>query len=93
LTNSRLKNYTYWPNGLRSGWQLYSIEQGDDPARKMKDLSAIRARYTRDPLPVRLGGLAADLAHITSFSQNPANLAPMADLIREAAHLAQRGGG
>lgn len=53
----------------------------------MKDLSAIRARYVRDPLPVRLGGLAADLARIASFSQNPANLAPVADLMREAAHL------
>jgi len=53
----------------------------------MKDLSDIRARYARDPLPVRLGGLAADLARITSFSQNPANLAPVADLIREAAHF------
>lgn len=53
----------------------------------MKDLSAIRARYMRDPLPVRLGGLAADLARIASFSQNPANHAPVADLMREAAHL------
>jgi hypothetical protein len=48
----------------------------------MKDLSAIRVRYVRDPLPIRLGGLAADLARIASFSQNPANLAPVADLIR-----------
>jgi hypothetical protein len=53
----------------------------------MKDLSAIRARYMHDPLPVRLGGLAADLARIASFSQNPANLAPVADLMREAAHF------
>jgi len=41
----------------------------------------------RDPLPVHLGGLAADLARIVSFSQNPANLAPVADLMREAAHF------
>jgi len=41
----------------------------------------------RDPLPVRLGGLAADMARIASFSQNPANLAPVADLVREAAHF------
>jgi len=53
----------------------------------MKDLSAIQARYVRDPLPVRLGGLAADLARIASFSRNPANLAPVADLMREAAHF------
>ena len=53
----------------------------------MKDLSNIRARYVRDALPVRLGGLAADLARIASFSQNPANLAPVVDLMREAAHF------
>ncbi len=53
----------------------------------MKDLSTIQARYMRDPLPVRLGGLAADLARIASFSQNSANLAPVADLMREAAHF------
>ena len=53
----------------------------------MKDLSNIRERYMRDPLPVRLGGLAADLARITSFSQNPDNLVPVADLMREAAHF------
>ena len=41
----------------------------------------------RDSLPVRLGGLAADLARIASFSQNPANLVPVADLIREAAYF------
>ena len=53
----------------------------------MKHLSAIQARYLRDALPVRLGGLAADLARVSSFSQNPENLAPVADLMREAAHF------
>jgi hypothetical protein len=53
----------------------------------MKDLANIRGRYMRDPLPVRLGGLAADLARVASFSQNPDNLAPVADLMREAAHF------
>ncbi len=53
----------------------------------MKDLSAIQTRYVRNPLPVRLGGLAADLARIASFSQNPANLVPVADLIREATYF------
>ena len=47
----------------------------------MKDLSAIQARYVHDSLPVRLGRLAADLARIASFSQNPAILVPVADLI------------
>ena len=55
----------------------------------MKHLLAIQACYVRDALPVRLGGLAADLARIASFSQNPANLVPVADLIREAAHFVE----
>jgi len=39
----------------------------------MRDLSAVKTRYLRDPIPVRLGGLAADLARIGSVSGNPAN--------------------
>lgn len=53
----------------------------------MKNLLHIRNRYMHDTLPVRLGGLAADLARIASFSQNPANLEPVEDLMREAAHF------
>ncbi len=30
----------------------------------------IRERYLRDPIPIRLGGIAADLARIVSFSDN-----------------------
>ena len=37
----------------------------------MKDRSEIRQRYLRDPLPIRLGGLAANLARIKSFSDHP----------------------
>jgi hypothetical protein len=37
----------------------------------MKDRTAIRERYLRDILPVRLGGLAANLARINSFSDHP----------------------
>lgn len=37
----------------------------------MSDSTAIRARYLSDELPVRLGGLAANLARIGSFSQHP----------------------
>ncbi|MCG2769261.1 MAG: hypothetical protein ABIK79_15635 [Chloroflexota bacterium] len=53
----------------------------------MKPLSDIRARYMRDPLPVRMGGLATGLARIVSCSRNPANLSPVVDLMREAAHF------
>ncbi len=34
----------------------------------MTKLESLRLRYVRDPVPVRLGGLAANLARIASFS-------------------------
>ena len=37
----------------------------------MKDWKAIRKRYLQDALPLRLGGLAANLARIKSFSDHP----------------------
>ena len=37
----------------------------------MRDSTAIRERYLRDALPIRLGGLAANLARIKSFSDHP----------------------
>jgi len=37
----------------------------------MKDWTPIRERYLRDNLPIRLGGLAANLARIKSFSDHP----------------------
>lgn len=37
----------------------------------MRDLLSIQDRYLRDALPVRLGGLAANLARIKSFSRHP----------------------
>ncbi len=36
----------------------------------MKNQNAIQARYLRDPLPIRLGGLAANLARVESFSDH-----------------------
>ena len=36
----------------------------------MRNQRVIHERYMRDPLPVRLGGLAADLARIQSFSNH-----------------------
>ncbi len=38
----------------------------------------------RDPLPVRLGGLAADLARIQSFSDHPAHRDVVASLVEES---------
>lgn len=50
----------------------------------MKDFSSVKARYLRDPLPVRLGGLAADLARIGSACVNPANGAAVQVLLEQA---------
>ena len=36
----------------------------------MSQLETTRSRYLRDPIPTRLGGLAANLARVASFSQN-----------------------
>jgi hypothetical protein len=36
----------------------------------MRDRVKMRERYLRDPLPVRLGGLAANLARVNSFSDH-----------------------
>lgn len=50
----------------------------------MKDFMKVRERYLRDPLPVRLGGLAADLARIASTAINPANARVVEVLLEEA---------
>ena len=50
----------------------------------MKNQEAIRERYMRDPLPIRLGGLAADLARIQSFSDHPGNGDVVASLVEES---------
>lgn len=50
----------------------------------MKDWSLIRERYMRDTLPVRLGGLAANLSRIKSFSANDSSRETVASLIDES---------
>ena len=50
----------------------------------MKDWTVIRERYMRDELPVRLGGLAANLSRIKSFSANEASRETVASLIDES---------
>jgi hypothetical protein len=50
----------------------------------MKDWTLIRERYMRDALPVRLGGLAANLSRIKSFSANEASGDTVASLIDES---------
>lgn len=49
----------------------------------------VRQRFGQDPLPIRLGGLAADLARIASFSENPANYEAVAGLLEEGKYFAE----
>lgn len=50
----------------------------------MKDWSIIRECYLRDELPTRLGGLAANLARIKSFSSHPADRELVESLLEES---------
>lgn len=50
---------------------------------------AIRDRYLRDPLPVRLGGIAADLARVVSCAANSRNHQVVASLLEEAKWFAE----
>ena len=50
----------------------------------MKDWTAIRERYLHDGLPVRLGGLAANLSRIKSFSAHDASRDAVESLIDES---------
>lgn len=43
-----------------------------------------RERYLRDPLPVQLGGLAANLARVVSFAENPISHPAVTDLLYES---------
>lgn len=53
----------------------------------MKDWTAIRERYLRDDISVRLGGLAANLSRIKSFANNESNRAVVESLIDESKHF------
>ena len=50
---------------------------------------AIRQRFLRDPLPIRLGNLASDLARVASWSDNPANRAVVASVLEESKWFAE----
>jgi hypothetical protein len=53
----------------------------------MKDWTAIRERYLRDSLPVRLGGLAANLRRIKSFSALEANRTAVESMLDESKYF------
>ena len=50
----------------------------------MNARARIRERYLRDSMPVRLGGLAANLARVRSFSDNPAHRDVVERLLEES---------
>ena len=50
----------------------------------MRDWTALKERYLRDPLPVRLGGLAANLARVRSFSDHPDHCDVVEGLLEES---------
>lgn len=50
----------------------------------MIEIGRRRERFMRDDVPVRLGGIAANLARIASFAPNPANRQAVLDLIEES---------
>jgi hypothetical protein len=53
----------------------------------MTDEAKLRQRFLRDPLPRRLGGLAATLGRISSSARKSTDPAIVADLLDEAKHL------
>jgi hypothetical protein len=53
----------------------------------MRDYVEIRARYLRDGVPIRLGGLAANLARVNSFSKNPVNRDVVNSLLDESKYF------
>jgi hypothetical protein len=50
----------------------------------MKDQESIRKRYLQDDVPTRLGGLAANLSRIKSFSSHDANQDTVGSLLDES---------
>jgi len=53
----------------------------------MKDLEKLRERFLRDPLPRRLGGLAATLGRLSSSARNSTDPNIVSNLLDEAKHL------
>jgi hypothetical protein len=50
-------------------------------------LQAIKERYMKDPLPIRLGGLAANLVRINTFSRHDANQSAVYGLLNESKYF------
>jgi hypothetical protein len=48
-----------------------------------------RERFMRDPLPVRLAGLAADLARVASSARHPTGAESVADMLEESQYFVE----
>jgi hypothetical protein len=53
----------------------------------MMNREMLRERYLRDALPIRLGGLAANLRRIRSFTQHAANREAVEGLLDESKYF------
>ncbi len=53
----------------------------------MRNRERIRARYLRDPLPMRLAGLAADLSRVASSARHATGGAAVAAMLEESQYL------
>ncbi len=50
----------------------------------MSQLECLRSRFLRDPIPTRLGGLAANLARVASFSRHDGHQLAVSATMRES---------
>ena len=50
----------------------------------MRNLEEIKKRFLKDSVPLRLGGIASNLARLESFSRMPNNKKAIKDLVEES---------
>jgi hypothetical protein len=50
----------------------------------MTKLEKLRSRYIQDPVPTRLGGLAANLARVASFSKHAGHQEVVSSILQES---------
>lgn len=55
----------------------------------MRDWQSYKERYLHDPLPIRLGGLAANLARINSFSDHDGHFDLVRNMIEDSEYLVE----
>lgn len=53
----------------------------------MKNIEEIKTRFTKDELPIRLGGIAANLARMNTFSSNDNHLMVIESLLDESKYF------